>query len=72
LASPDVHLTQQSERTGREQNWFALTGRNAEANEVLPLFSMEDKANAFTASADLRQAMEKAGVSDNPYVYFLK
>jgi hypothetical protein len=24
---PDVHLTQQSERTGREQNWFALTGR---------------------------------------------
>jgi hypothetical protein len=25
--TPDVHLTQQSERTGREQNWFALTGR---------------------------------------------
>src|ERR1700749_2370690 len=25
--APDVHLTQQSERTGREQNWFALTGR---------------------------------------------
>jgi hypothetical protein len=24
---PDVHLTQESERTGREQNWFALTGR---------------------------------------------
>jgi hypothetical protein len=24
---PDVHLTHQSERTGREQNWFALTGR---------------------------------------------
>jgi hypothetical protein len=23
----DVHLTQQAERTGREQNWFALTGR---------------------------------------------
>ena len=23
----DVHLTQQSERTGREQDWFALTGR---------------------------------------------
>jgi hypothetical protein len=22
-----VHLTQQAERTGREQNWFALTGR---------------------------------------------
>jgi hypothetical protein len=25
--TPDVHMTQQSERTGREQNWFALTGR---------------------------------------------
>jgi hypothetical protein len=26
-AGPDVHLTQQSERTGIEQKWFALTGR---------------------------------------------
>ena len=25
--APDVHLTQQSERTGIENNWFALTGR---------------------------------------------
>jgi hypothetical protein len=25
--APDVHLTQQSERTGIEQKWFALTGR---------------------------------------------
>jgi hypothetical protein len=24
---PDVHLTQSSERTGIENNWFALTGR---------------------------------------------
>jgi hypothetical protein len=24
---PDVHLTQQSERTGVENKWFALTGR---------------------------------------------
>ena len=24
---PDVHLTQQSERTGAENKWFALTGR---------------------------------------------
>src|SRR6266516_1120672 len=24
---PDVHLTQSSERTGIEKNWFALTGR---------------------------------------------
>ena len=26
-AGPDVHLTQQSERTGNEQKWFAVTGR---------------------------------------------
>lgn len=24
---PDIHLTQHSERTGIENNWFALTGR---------------------------------------------
>ena len=42
--------------------------------EVLLLFSMEDvdKAKAFSASDDLRQAMEKAGVSDKPDVYFLE
>jgi hypothetical protein len=26
-AGPDVHLTQQSKRTGLEQKWFAVTGR---------------------------------------------
>ena len=26
-AAPDVHLTQESERTGIEQKWFAVTGR---------------------------------------------
>jgi hypothetical protein len=26
-AGQDVHLTQQSERTGIEQKWFAVTGR---------------------------------------------
>jgi hypothetical protein len=49
--------------------------RNAEdPNEVILLFSTEDldKAKTFTASDDLRQAMQKAGVSDKPDVYFLK
>jgi hypothetical protein len=31
-----------------------------------------DKAKAFAASDDLRQAMQKAGVSDKPDVYFLE
>jgi hypothetical protein len=55
----------------KEEHFF----RNADdPNEVLLLFSVEDvdKAKAFTASDDLRQAMEKAGVSDKPDVYFLE
>ena len=49
--------------------------RNADdPNEVLLLFSVEDvdKAKAFSASDDLRQAMEKAGVNDKPDIYFLE
>ena len=49
--------------------------RNTEnPNEVILLFSVEDpeKAKAFAASDDLRQAMQKAGVSDKPDVYFLE
>jgi len=47
--------------------------RNTEnPNEVILLFSVEDpeKAKAFAASDDLRQAMQKAGVSDKPDVIF--
>jgi len=49
--------------------------RNADdPNEVILLFSADDlaKAKAFAASDELRQAMQKAGVSDKPDVYFLK
>ena len=49
--------------------------RNTEnPNEVILLFSVEDldKAQAFAASDDLRQAMQRAGVSDKPDVYFLE
>jgi heme-degrading monooxygenase HmoA len=48
--------------------------RNTEdPNEVILFFSVEDpeKAKAFAASDDLRQAMQKAGVSDKPDVWFL-
>jgi heme-degrading monooxygenase HmoA len=49
--------------------------RNADdPNEVILLFSAQDlnKAKAFAASDNLRQAMQKAGVSDKPDVYFLQ
>jgi hypothetical protein len=67
----DAHLSVRQKAALKEEHLF----RNADdPNEVLLLFSMEDldKAKAFTASDDLRQAMEKAGVSDKPDVYFLK
>jgi hypothetical protein len=43
-------------------------------NEVILPFSADDldKAKAFTASADLRDAMQRAGVTDKPDVWFLK
>ena len=43
-------------------------------DEIVLLFSADDlgKAKAFTASQDLREAMEKAGVKDKPDVWFLQ
>jgi hypothetical protein len=67
----DAHLSAREKAGLKEEHLF----RNADnPNEVLLLFTVEDfdKAQAFTASDDLRQAMEKSGVSDKPDVYFLK
>ena len=67
----DADLSARQKAGLKEEHLF----RNADdSNEVLLLFSVEDvdKAKAFTASDDLRQAMEKAGVSDKPDVYFLR
>jgi hypothetical protein len=49
--------------------------RNTEnPDEVILLFSVQEfnKAKTFAGSDDLRQAMQKAGVSDKPDVYFLE
>ena len=42
-------------------------------NEHVILFEVEDleKARQFCQSEDLRQAMQRAGVSDQPDMYFL-
>ena len=42
-------------------------------NEVILLFSAADlkKAREFAESSDLRQAMQVAGVTDSPDIYFL-
>lgn len=43
-------------------------------NETFMLLEWDDlaKARKFTQSADLRQAMQQAGVADRPDVYFLE
>ncbi len=67
----DAHLSARQNAGLKEEHLF----RDADdPNEVLLLFSAEDldKAKAFTTSDDLRQAMEKAGVSEKPDVYFLR
>ena len=66
----DAHLSARQKAGLKEEHLF----RNADdPNEVILLFSAEeiDKAKAFAASDDLRQAMQGAGVSDKPDVYFL-
>ena len=67
----DAHASSRQKAGLKEEHLF----RNAEdLNEVIVLFSAEDidKAKAFAASDDLRQAMHKAGVSDKPDIWFLK
>jgi len=67
----DAHSSARQKAGLKEEHLF----RNAEdPNEVVLLFSMEDvdKAKAFAASDDLREAMKKSGVSDKPDVYFLR
>jgi len=49
--------------------------RNAhDPNELVALFEWDDieKARQFAQSEDLRQAMQRAGVSDQPDIYFLE
>ncbi len=49
--------------------------RNAnDPNELLILFAWDDlnKARQFAESNDLREVMQKAGVIDQPDVYFLE
>ena len=43
-------------------------------NELVVLFEWEDlgKAQQFAQSADLRETMERAGVADQPDLYFLE
>lgn len=66
----DAHLPKRAEAGLTEKH--LLRGAD-DSNEVVLLFQVRDlnRAKAFTASADLRETMQKFGVLDKPDIYFL-
>ncbi len=66
----EEHLTAR-QRAGLKDLFLLRSAANP--NEVIILFESEDhaKAREFAESEDLRQAMERAGVADQPEIYFL-
>jgi len=70
-ASYDTHAASRASAGLTELNLLRSIDNS---NEVVMLFSVADisKAKAFAASDDLRAAMQKAGVTDKPDLYFLQ
>ena len=66
----DAYLPKRAEAGLTEKH---LLRGATDATEVVLLFEAKDlsRAKAFTESADLRAAMQKAGVLDEPDLYFL-
>ena len=66
----DAHISAR-EAAGLSEKYL-LQGAD-DANEVVILFEAADllRAKAFAESADLKEAMQKAGVVDKPDMYFL-
>ena len=67
----DAHAAKRKENGSRGGRLFRNT---KDPNEVLILFEWDDvgKGRRFAESEELRQAMERAGVSDKPDLYFLE
>jgi hypothetical protein len=66
----DAHLAARQKAGLREKNLLRSVDN---PNEVVLLFEAEDlkKAQAFSESSDLREAMQKAGVVGQPDILFL-
>jgi quinol monooxygenase YgiN len=67
----DQHATTRKTSGGQGAQLF----RNAtDPNELVILFEWDDleRARQFAQSEDLRQAMQQAGVADQPDIYFLE
>lgn len=67
----DAHLPKRTEAGLKEMH---LLRGSENPNEVVMLFQAADvgRAKAFAESADLKEAMQKAGVIDRPDVHVLK
>jgi hypothetical protein len=65
--------THSSARQGAGLKEEHLLRNTDDPNEVVMLFEAKDiqKAKEFAGSADLREAMQNAGVVDKPDIYFL-
>ena len=66
----DAHLPARQKAGLNEEHLLRNTD---DPNEVVLLFEAKDiqKAKEFASSADLREAMQSAGVVDKPDIYFL-
>jgi hypothetical protein len=66
----DAHLPARQKAGLKEEHLLRNTD---DPNEVVLLFEAKDiqKAKEFASSADLREAMQSAGVVDKPDIYFL-
>jgi hypothetical protein len=66
----DAHLAARQKAGLREKNLLRSINN---PNEVVLLFEAEDltRAQAFSESSDLREAMQKAGVVGKPDILFL-
>ena len=66
----DAHLTERKKAGLREKTLLRSIDNQ---NDVVLLFEAEDlkRAQAFTESSDLREAMQKAGVVGKPDIVFL-
>ena len=67
----DAHAAARTQAGLKERDlWHDM----ADPSQIVLLYEVADvqKARDFCESADLREAMQKAGVTDQPDVYFLR
>ena len=73
MASDLRSACRNAERRGASQS-TVYHSADSNKSEIVVVFDTEDtkKTKEFAASADLKEAMEKAGVLDTPTIYFLE